>query len=468
MGYEYLFPFEKIKHGERILIYGAGNTGIEYLRQAMITQYCEVIGIVDLHADKIPPMVVPVYPISEVSSLTYDWIVIAMQNPIFNEKIISDLSKEGVEKQKILFVGKRNDNVNVYINKNEKNDGQGLAFEKNGISVAVRISGGIGDAIIAKKFVDRIIELAPEANIDIYSSSMAAKHVFNKTSQVNSFVHPNMARFDEVCSNYMLSVEHLYFLKFCSFQYEEIQRVNIIFADMMKNLYEASQKYIDDCSINGMLYVYFQRAAFRKTSVYEFPLYYQHILGIKDRKVNIPLQDEWKEKFYELHIKSYITMNYGNGVGGTVSKQWPLKYFNSLVAMVHGAFPKIKIVQLGDKLADHITGCDKYILGENLELVKYVLKNSLLHIDIEGGLVHVATQFKTVCIVLFGPTPLEAFGYKGNINLRAGNCHNCVCLESNVYKCARGMNPAPCMLAIKPEMVMEKVVEYLKGRNLQK
>lgn len=58
--YTDLFPYEKIPYGSKILIYGAGDVGQEYLRQMLLTQYCEVIGFVDRAHDKIPPMVVPV------------------------------------------------------------------------------------------------------------------------------------------------------------------------------------------------------------------------------------------------------------------------------------------------------------------------------------------------------------------------------------------------------------------------
>ena len=64
-------------------------------------------------------------------------------------------------------------------------------------------------------------------------------------------------------------------------------------------------------------------------------------------------------------------------------------------------------------------------MGESLELVKYVLKGSLLHIDCDSGLVHLATQLGTKCVVLFGQTSVWYFGYEQNINIVSKVCNSC-------------------------------------------
>ena len=97
-----------------------------------------------------------------------------------------------------------------------------------------------------------------------------------------------------------------------------------------------------------------------------------------------------------------------------------------------------------------------------MELVAYTLKKSLLHIDIEGGLVHLATQMRTKCIVLFGPTQEEYFGYEENINIKAGSCHDCYGMYLDQSKCARHMEKPECMYSITPEMVMKSVREHLE------
>lgn len=462
--YELLFPFEKVVLHSRILIYGAGTTGMEYLRQLLLTKYCEVVGVVDLHAEKVPPLVVPVYSLEQVPSLSFDYIVIAMRRPTNNERILADLLALGVAREKIIFIGERRDGVRL-IRGDIEQAVHHLAYEKPGISLAVQMSSGMGDIIIAKRFVMQLLKLAPEVHVDIFCSSEATRLFFDAMPQLNAFVTPKQAIFTNVCDRYMLAIEHQFHLTFHSFHYDDICAINPAFADRMQRLYDEAATYRNDCAVNEHLHMFYMRAAFAGTSVYEFPRYYQDVLGIHDTQVDIPLRRVGAEAFRELALGAYITVNYGNGVGGAVSKQWPRENFDQLVSLLHETFPAMEIVQLGGADAEQIDGCDRYLLGKSLELVKYVLKESLLHIDIEGGLVHIATQLGTKCIVLFGPTPLECFGYPENINLRAGDCRDCCGIESRIYECARHIHPAPCMTAITPEMVMTAARGYL--RNLR-
>ena len=125
-----------------------------------------------------------------------------------------------------------------------------------------------------------------------------------------------------------------------------------------------------------------------------------------------------------------------------------------------------KLFSLAAKMQEELLGGDKYILGESFELVTHVLQNSMLHVDIEGGLVHLATQLGTKCVVLFGPTPEFFYGYEENINIKVGDCHDCygVYLDSN--RCARGMEKPECMYNITPEIVMDRVEEYFDDRMM--
>ena len=58
-----------------------------------------------------------------------------------------------------------------------------------------------------------------------------------------------------------------------------------------------------------------------------------------------------------------------------------------------------------------------------MEEVKALLKNSLLHIDNEGGLVHLRHALcAKKSIVLFGPTSDLFYGYAENENVRSNVC----------------------------------------------
>ena len=115
----------------------------------------------------------------------------------------------------------------------------------------------------------------------------------------------------------------------------------------------------------------------------------------------------------------------------------------------------------------YLRSLSKYFLGKPFSFVTNVLSNSMLHIDIEGGMVHLASNLGTKCLVLFGPTQMKYYGYENNINIMAGDCHDCCGLYADVNKCARNMEKPECMYSITPEMVTEKIVKYLASLQIQ-
>ncbi len=49
-----------------------------------------------------------------------------------------------------------------------------FAFESGEVSVAFTLDSGLGEAIIARKVFDAIIELAPNCRVDIFTSAKIA------------------------------------------------------------------------------------------------------------------------------------------------------------------------------------------------------------------------------------------------------------------------------------------------------
>ncbi|MDR0485594.1 MAG: hypothetical protein LBH29_02575 [Elusimicrobiota bacterium] len=84
-----------------------------------------------------------------------------------------------------------------------------------------------------------------------------------------------------------------------------------------------------------------------------------------------------------------------------------------------------------------------------------ILKRSLLHIDIEGGCVHIAKSLGTKSLVLFGITAPELVGYEENINIMSSLCNGCVRYECPLYE-----EPV-CVNAITPDFVAQKAADYL-------
>lgn len=86
----------------------------------------------------------------------------------------------------------------------------------------------------------------------------------------------------------------------------------------------------------------------------------------------------------------------------------------------------------------------------------------MLHIDSEGGYVHIRHFLNTRSVVLFGTTDINFFGYPDNINIKKWSLPNC--LWMGYWKLDRKLYPRfekpPCMYEITPEEVFLKVKQY--------
>jgi hypothetical protein len=201
------------------------------------------------------------------------------------------------------------------------------------------------------------------------------------------------------------------------------------------------------------------------------------ILGIEEN-IKYPLFiDEDEEtclQSYQLYKKKYITFQNGcDSIYKSHVKMWPNENFERLITLLKKEYPELPLVQLGTKgNSQDMKNIDRNLLGKtSLEQVKVLLKNSLLHIDIEGGLVHMRHALKGgPSVVLFGPTPVSFFSYSENIAVKGTGCHHdgCWLLTGNWQtKCVRGYDEPPCMTSITPEMVFEYVCNTLKSERVK-
>lgn len=471
MDEKFLFPFEKVPQGATVLIYGAGELGQSYVRQIMITNYCRLLGMVDRNFKEYKDSSVPVYSPEQISSLTFDYVVVAVKGKSGIPEIKRILNSAGVDAARIIYVEKRNELPCRLLNQGQAEDiYERLAFQNDKPSIAFFIFSGIGGLLFIKRFLIAFVKLLPECHIDIYFARCEAqmRYLYSDISNINMFVYNLGARYDHYKENYDLAmrIKAGGFMLMDVFHRDRFLPHNKQFVDTMMQLQLRLKKeeYREDFPRISL----FLDRRFNSKNCYTTFSY--DVLDIHTKKVPIPLTDRGKRQFDSLELKKFITVNYGNGASkdiSNVAKAWPINRFNQTVALFKGKYPDVKVVQIGDGNAERILNADCYILGEPFEFVAYILKNSMLHLDIEGGLVHLATQLGTKCIVLFGPTPEFYYGYEENINIKAGNCHDCcgVYLDSN--RCARGMEEPECMYNITPEIVMGKINDYFAHEEIE-
>ncbi len=92
----YLFPFEKVEKGDRVVIYGNGNVGRQFIAQVKQTGYCRIVAVCDRKVQD------GIVPIDEVRSLSLDKIVIAVASEKMSKEIELALNKIGVKSEQIV------------------------------------------------------------------------------------------------------------------------------------------------------------------------------------------------------------------------------------------------------------------------------------------------------------------------------------------------------------------------------
>ncbi len=100
---DFVFPFEMIDKGKRIILYGAGKVGKTYHKQVLKTGYCDIVYWIDkAFMDGINE--------SEISSVkymdrntVYDYVVVAIAQRRIYEEIKKDLISNGVEPELIIW-----------------------------------------------------------------------------------------------------------------------------------------------------------------------------------------------------------------------------------------------------------------------------------------------------------------------------------------------------------------------------
>jgi len=146
----------------------------------------------------------------------------------------------------------------------------------------------------------------------------------------------------------------------------------------------------------------------------------------------------------------------------TNTKMWYPDRMGELAGMIREL--GYEVIQLGVPGEPEIENAVQ-VFDLDILSVATVLKHAVLHIDVEGGLVRLRRLMtKKPSVVLFGPTPVELFGFKENVNICANVCHPCFWMEHDwMTRCIHGWNRA-CMQAITVEDVWERTEPLLRRR----
>ena len=99
----YLFPFEKVKQGAPIILYGAGESGYEFYQQIMTTGYCKVMAWVDRQYQWYQFLGLPVISPDAADWQSADNVIVAATDFSIFEQIKKTIIKKAVPECKIIW-----------------------------------------------------------------------------------------------------------------------------------------------------------------------------------------------------------------------------------------------------------------------------------------------------------------------------------------------------------------------------
>lgn len=105
--HRHIFPFHLFREGERVIIYGAGDIGREFYREAKQEPFVKVLALVDKNADKLTDLSMPVAHLDILECFDYDSILISIHDEYVAGEVKEMLMKRGVSEERIKWDGKR-------------------------------------------------------------------------------------------------------------------------------------------------------------------------------------------------------------------------------------------------------------------------------------------------------------------------------------------------------------------------
>lgn len=350
---------------------------------------------------------------------------------------------------------------------------------KEKLNIGFLLAGGLGDTCLAANYLYYFRQKFNNYNIhiDVYirNTNPIAKTVFENTNITDRvFTTYKDGKYTDVSCIYkkydlfirivrLPEISHLNAANMTKFPLLQ-QYTNILqkFRQDYCSLFSSDLNALSYCNLKKINRV--QQAdinnflGIRKQFTYTLPINISVIETLK--KFNL-----LNKKFITIHNETDLRYPEGS------CKLWKAENFSKLIELIKKQYPDYIFVQIGgDKLrSPEIPGIDFYLTGQtNFEEIKVLLKECLLHIDIEGGFVHLqrAINGSSSC-VLFGPTDINFFSYPENINITNNICAGCENIFPNWQNECLNQEKNICMRSITPGAVAQQILSYLNKKELE-
>lgn len=336
---------------------------------------------------------------------------------------------------------------------------------------AFRVSGGLGDHLIAARYIRDLRLSAGDFTFDIFSSRPGiADWIFQDL--------PGFRNCYEERFSWPLSVGH-YDIRFSVTDFVSCDELVVSIGAATKttrNLFLAirtMERFRDEIKNLGSMIdrhplmsgLFAQTASMLGHKRHNFV---HAMSGIKYTDLPLPLSLKDEREKFGIPSGRYITIADGYDLtfhtdASKVRSTKSYPHYDQLVKLLKAKYPSLFIIQIGKDVGKPMPGVDLVLLNKtSLSELASILKGSSLHIDNEGGLAHLANALGVKSCVIFGPTLADYFGYEGNINIRPSFCGGCYWVnETWMVDCPRRFETARCLSEQPPEVVARAVEFFL-------
>lgn len=443
---------------EKVIIFGAGDNFLHHY--AFLKNKYHILAVLDNSPVK-QGMKFGELQVASLSALPADGFDKVIVTPNSFSAIIQQLRETGVPGEKIFRL----------------TDITRVSLASRDCRLATVLNGGLGDYLISANYLYFLWQkFFPGKKIDIYcgTGALHAKSIFQSWDAVEKIYSLEGGGKPDF-SRYSLALKLS--------RYPEV-----LYADteVLSKFCPDSIDYLLACKKFKIFHPRFFQTGFMAdgqgaclselwgvTRIQQPDIY--HILGL-GQEYGYPLPLQGVQKFLAslgLEPGGYITLHRGADAryAGRSVKLWPVEKYNALLAGLEESYPHLKILQLGTE-AECYPGMSQAQFDmrgrTTFEELKALLWGSRIHIDNEGGLVHLRHALHGgTSIVLLGPTSTAFFGYPENCNLRGGGCkHWCEWVTDDwQVHCPREFDAPPCMDSISVSMVMDAVKSLEEGHG---
>lgn len=314
--------------------------------------------------------------------------------------------------------------------------------------LAIKITGGLGDYVVAARYLRDLTDQVEPFSFDLYSGNPdIAEWIFKSVPGFsNSYTE---FLFDELRAGYDLALWVTHFVViYAEFAAWSKLRKSQKLYGVIQNILNFRAKFEPFIQHHPRWDNFLaQRAVYMNLQRRNLPHAFS---GIKPGDDSLLLAtDESIIETLGLARGGFVTIHNGFDLsvvtmGSSATKCYP--HFAEVVHLIKAKRSDLPVIQIGAQTSTPIPGVDHNLINKiSLRQTGGLLRHAARHIDNEGGLVHLARCFGTRSTVVFGPTPIDYFGYKENQNIPPSACGGCWFItESWMSHCPRGFATPIC------------------------